>query len=61
MNLTKREAEVTTLLAQGLKQYQIAQRLKVSRHTIYAHVLNIREKTRAESVFEIAVNAARVR
>lgn len=55
--LTKREYEVVQLLAQGMKQSQIAQKLVISRHTVYKHTSNICQKTGAQSAFELAVNA----
>lgn len=57
--LTQREREVVNLLAQGKTQSIIARQLVISRHTVYAHVRNIREKTGASSAFELAVNAVR--
>jgi len=56
--LTDRETEVVTLLAQGKSQIIIARQLIISRHTVYSHVRNIREKTGTASAFEIAVSAA---
>ena len=56
--LTDRETEVVTLLAQGKSQVIIARQLIISRHTVYSHVRNIREKTGAASAFELAVRAA---
>jgi DNA-binding CsgD family transcriptional regulator len=57
--LTQREREVVNLLAQGKTQSTIARQLVISRHTVYAHVRNIREKTGAASAFELAVSAVR--
>lgn len=57
--LTEREQEVVALLAQGKSQSIIARQLIISRHTVYAHVRNIREKTGAASAFELAVRVAR--
>ena len=39
--LTRREAEVMGLVAQGLSNRQIAERLVVSEHTVHRHVANI--------------------
>lgn len=57
--LTTREREIAALLAQGKSQSGIARQLVISRHTVYAHVRNIREKTGAASAFELAVTMAR--
>ena len=40
-DLTRREAEVLALVAQGLSNRQIAERLVVSEHTVHRHVANI--------------------
>jgi pimeloyl-ACP methyl ester carboxylesterase/DNA-binding CsgD family transcriptional regulator len=55
-DLTKRETEVLALIAQGLSDPEIAERLVLSPHTIHRHVANIRTKlalpTRAAAVAE---------
>jgi DNA-binding CsgD family transcriptional regulator len=56
--LTNREREIALLLAQGKSQSIIARQLVVSRHTVYWHVKNMREKIGAASAFEIAVRVA---
>lgn len=56
--LTNREREIALLLAQGKSQIRIAHELVVSRHTVYAHVRNMREKTGAQSAFDLAVKVA---
>ena len=52
--LTKREAEVLTLIAGGLSDREIADRLVLSPHTVHRHVANVRTKlglpTRAAAV-----------
>ena len=53
--LTRREMEVGHLLARGLEQRQIAERLVISRRTAYAHVRSIRRKLGGCSRFEAAV------
>jgi pimeloyl-ACP methyl ester carboxylesterase/DNA-binding CsgD family transcriptional regulator len=53
-DLTRRETEVLTLVASGLSDREIAERLVLSPHTIHRHVANIRTKlglpTRAAAV-----------
>jgi pimeloyl-ACP methyl ester carboxylesterase/DNA-binding CsgD family transcriptional regulator len=52
--LTKRETEVLTLVAAGLSDREIADRLVLSPHTVHRHVANVRTKlglpTRAAAV-----------
>ena len=47
--LSAREAEVLSLLAAGLSNQQIAERLVLSRHTVIRHVSNIFAKTGARN------------
>jgi DNA-binding CsgD family transcriptional regulator/tetratricopeptide (TPR) repeat protein len=47
--LTPREREVLTLVAQGLSDAAIAERLVVSPHTVHRHVANVRTKLRLPS------------
>jgi ATP/maltotriose-dependent transcriptional regulator MalT len=47
--LTPREREVLTLIAQGLGDAEIAERLVVSPHTVHRHVANVRTKLRLPS------------
>ncbi len=53
-DLTKREAEVLGLVASGLSDREIAERLVLSPHTVHRHVANVRTKlglpTRAAAV-----------
>jgi DNA-binding NarL/FixJ family response regulator len=42
--VTARERQVLSLLAEGLTNRQIAQRLVVSEHTVHRHVTNILRK-----------------
>jgi pimeloyl-ACP methyl ester carboxylesterase/DNA-binding CsgD family transcriptional regulator len=54
--LSRREREVLALVADGLSDQEIAERLVVSPHTVHRHVANIRNKlgrtTRAAAVAE---------
>jgi DNA-binding CsgD family transcriptional regulator/pimeloyl-ACP methyl ester carboxylesterase len=54
--LTKRETEVLALIAAGLSDREIADRLVLSPHTVHRHVANVRTKlglpTRAAAVAE---------
>ena len=56
--LTKREVEVLRLVAEGLNNQTIAERLFVSDHTVHRHVANILTKlsvsTRAAAVAQAA-------
>jgi DNA-binding CsgD family transcriptional regulator len=58
--LSEREREVLTLVAEGLSDAEIAQRLIVSPHTVHRHVANIRTKLRQPSRAAAAVHAARI-
>jgi DNA-binding NarL/FixJ family response regulator len=42
--LTPRELDVLKLVAQGLSNYDIAQRLVLSEHTVHRHLSNIYRK-----------------
>jgi len=57
--LTPRERDVLRLLAEGLTNRQIAERLVVSEHTIHRHVTNILRKLDLPSRTAAAVHAAR--
>jgi DNA-binding CsgD family transcriptional regulator len=58
--LSGREREVLMLVAEGLSDAEIAQRLIVSPHTVHRHVANIRTKLRQPSRTAAAVHAARI-
>jgi len=53
-DLTSRETEILTLIASGLSDREIAERLVLSPHTVHRHVANVRTKlglpTRAAAV-----------
>ena len=57
--LTPREAEVLSLMAEGLSNKLIADRLKISDHTAKFHVNSILNKLGAETRTEAVVMAAR--
>ena len=57
--LTPREREVLSLLAEGLTNRQIADRLVVSEHTVHRHVTNILRKLRLPSRTAAAAHAVR--
>jgi two-component system, NarL family, nitrate/nitrite response regulator NarL len=58
--LTPRESEALQLLAQGLSNKEIAQRLKISEHTAKFHVNAILSKLGVQSRTEAVVRAARL-
>lgn len=57
--LTPREAEVLRLLAEGLANKAIAQRLDISEHTVKFHVNAILRKLDAQSRTEAVIEATR--
>jgi len=57
--LTDREREVLGLVAQGLSDGQIAERLMISPHTVHRHVANILAKLRQPTRAAAAARAAR--
>jgi len=59
LQLTPREAEVLRLMAEGLSNKLIADRLKISEHTAKFHVNAILNKLDAETRTEAVVSAAR--
>jgi two-component system nitrate/nitrite response regulator NarL len=58
--LTPRELEVLQLLAEGLANKEIAQRLEISEHTVKFHVNAIMGKLAAQSRTEAVVRATRL-
>ena len=57
--LSAREREVLGLVAQGLSDIQIAERLVISPHTVHRHVANILAKLRLPTRAAAAARAAR--
>jgi RNA polymerase sigma factor (sigma-70 family) len=58
--LTPREAEVLRLVAGGLTNAQIAERLVISEHTVHRHVTNLLRKLGLPSRAAAAAHAARL-
>ena len=58
-DLTSRELEVLRLVAQGMSDAEIAERLVVSPHTVHRHVANVRSKLRLPSRAAAVAYAAR--
>ncbi len=59
-DLSERELEVLRLVAAGLSDREIAERLVLSPHTVHRHVANIRTKLRLPSRTAAAAYATRV-
>lgn len=59
VGLTERELEVLRLVARGLSDGEIAERLVVSPHTVHRHVANVRAKLREPSRAAAVASAAR--
>ncbi len=58
--LSPREREVLSLVAQGLRDSEIAERLIVSPHTVHRHVANIRQKLGSGSRAAAVAEASRI-
>jgi DNA-binding NarL/FixJ family response regulator len=56
---TRREREVTQLIAAGLSNKEIAERLHIATHTVKSHVHRILEKLALHSRLQLAVRAHR--
>ncbi len=57
VQMTKREREITGLIAEGLSNKEIAQRLNIATYTVKSHVHNILEKLALHSRLQIAAHA----
>ena len=57
VRMTKREREIIALIAEGMSNKDIAQRLNLSTYTVKSHIHNILEKMALHSRLEIAVHA----
>jgi two-component system, NarL family, nitrate/nitrite response regulator NarL len=55
--MTKRERGITELIAEGLSNKEIAQRLNIATYTVKSHVHNILEKLALHSRLQIAAHA----
>ncbi len=58
--LSGREREILMLVAEGLSDAEIAERLVLSPHTVHRHVANIRNKLRQHSRAAAVAEAARL-
>ncbi len=54
VKMTKREREIIALIAEGLSNKEIAQRLNIATYTVKSHVHNIMEKLALHSRLQIA-------
>jgi two-component system nitrate/nitrite response regulator NarL len=57
VQMTKREREITSLIADGMSNKEIAQRLNIATYTVKSHVHNILEKLALHSRLQIAAHA----
>jgi len=57
VRMTPREREVINLIAEGLSNKEIAQRLNVATHTVKSHVRNVMEKLTLHTRLQIAAYA----
>jgi len=55
--LTPREREVVQLVAEGLKNREIAQKLAITPGTVKVHLMHVFEKTLVKDRFQLAVQA----
>lgn len=60
MHLTNREKQVVSLLLEGEKQANIADRLNISVWTVNFHLRNVRRKTHNSTTLGVAVFFARL-
>ncbi len=57
VQMTKREHEITSLIAEGLSNKEIAQRLNIATYTVKSHVHNILEKLALHTRLQISAHA----
>lgn len=58
--LTRKEAEIISLLVKGMRAKQIAWELKSSLHTVNTHLANIKEKLKCSNIFELGLFLGRL-
>ena len=58
--LTPREREIVELVSQGMKNREIAERLKITPGTVKVHLMHVFEKTGARDRYELAVRGSRL-
>ena len=58
--LTRRQQATLKLLSEGMTPRHIAERLSISRRTVYAHLKEAQYRTGCDTLLELAVKAARV-
>jgi len=58
--LTPRERQILTLLAQGLKNTEIAKTLEISPGTVKVHLMHVFEKTGARDRYELAIRSRKL-
>jgi two-component system, NarL family, nitrate/nitrite response regulator NarL len=61
VQMTKREREITSHIAEGLSNKEIAQQLNIATYTVKSHVHNILEKLALHSRLQIAAHAHKAR
>ncbi len=59
VRMTRREREVIDLIAEGLSNKEIAQRLGIATHTVKTHVRNVMEKLELHTRLQIAAYSRR--
>jgi DNA-binding NarL/FixJ family response regulator len=55
--MTRREREIIGLIAEGLSNKEVAERVHLATHTVKSHVHNILEKLALHSRLEIAAHS----
>jgi DNA-binding NarL/FixJ family response regulator len=58
--LTPRERQIVALLAQGLKNSEIAKALVISPGTVKVHLMHVFEKTGARDRYELAIRSRKL-
>jgi DNA-binding CsgD family transcriptional regulator len=55
VKITNREKEIILLISHAACRKEIAERLKISLHTVDAHLRNLRFKTNTHSITELII------